>query len=137
MPSMVEIAGILVGTGQALLLPWGTKLKSNFATDFYNRKVIEPVIAHESALAALASPLACSGLYFNAVEATIYYLVTSDFKGAELVAQALKLLKPANNEMTIDGETISDPEEIEEKLKEGVLWTIDNRLPVWEQLQIL
>jgi len=137
MPSMVEIAGILVGTGQALLLPWGTKLKSNFATDFYNRKVIEPVIAHESTLAALASPLACSGLYFNAVEATIYHLVISGLKGAALVSHALELLKPDKNEIVIDGETITEPKEIEEKLKEGVLWTIDNRLPVWEQLQIL
>jgi SAM-dependent methyltransferase len=133
-PSMVEIAGILVGTGQVLLLPWGTELKSSFATQFYNCKVIEPVIAHESGLVALASPLACSGLYFNAVETTIFHLVTSGLKGEELISNSLKLLKPDKNEIVIDGETITDPMEIEEKLKEGIQWTIDNRIPIWKQL---
>lgn len=136
-PSMVEIAGILVGTGQAIPLPWGLELKANFSTLLFNRKVIAPILAREASVVALASPLASSGLNFNAIEAIIYHLASSGLDHAELASNALKMLSNEPNPIAIDGKIVSDPEEIKSSLSDGIRWSIENRIPLWKELMML
>jgi len=136
-PSMVEIAGILVGTGQAIPLPWGLDLKSNFSTLLFNRKVVAPIIAREASVVALASPLASSGLNFNAIEAIIYHLASSGLGDNELDSHALDLLSNEPNPIAIDGKIVSDPEEIKSSLRAGIKWSIENRIPLWKELLML
>lgn len=134
-PSIVEIAGILIGTGQAILLPWGLNNRESFITHSFNRRIIAPVILRESSSATLASTLSCSGINFNAIEATIYELLCSGFEGDKLAKRALELL--SEDQIAVDGKIINDPLEIQSRLKDDVLWCINQRVSLWKYLQLL
>jgi hypothetical protein len=134
-PSMVEIAGILIGTSQAILLPWGLNTRESYIAHSFNLKTIAPVILRESSSATLASTLSCSGINFNAMEATIYQLLCSDVEEEELAKKALVLL--SRDQIVIDGEIINDPLEIQSRLKDEVMWCINKRIPLWKHLQLL
>jgi hypothetical protein len=135
LPSLVEIAGILIGTGQAILLPWGLNNRANYIAHSFNRKAIVSVILRERSFATLTSTLSCSGINFNAMEATIFQLLCSGVERDELAKQALELL--SRDQISIDGEIINDPLEIQSRLKDDVMWCINKRAPLWKQLQLL
>lgn len=136
-PSVVEIAGILVGTNQAMPLPWGIDLKKDFSTQFFNHKIVQSIILEESSIIALASPLSGSGLNLNALEATIYYLSASGLSGEDLRQQSLKLISKSKRPLLIDGEVVANPEELEKRLSEAISWCINNRVNIWKNLLML
>jgi SAM-dependent methyltransferase len=136
-PSMVEIAGILVGTGQAVALPWGLNVPNSFSTTLYNRRVVETVVNQEMSMVALASPLSSSGMNINAVEAVVYGLSSAGVNDDDLLSQSLDQLSHSSYPIAIDGKIVDEPEEIANSLKAGVEWSIKNRLPLWKQLKMI
>lgn len=136
-PSMVEISGILVGTNQALPLPWGLKHELNLITSKYNQKVIKPIIDREVSAVAIASPLAGSGINLNAIEAIVYHVSRTTNDSDKILRDSLGILAAAPNPIIIDGEEITEKQDIISSLKDGVIWTIQKRIPVWKNLGIL
>ena len=136
-PAMTEIAGILVGTSQALPLPWGVNVKTNYTTKLFNQNAVMPAVNRESSIVALASPLTGSGLNFNAIESIVYHLASSYKNKSEIVTEALDILTHGAESIIIDDKTVSDIVEIKSAFKEGILWTIENRIPLWKQLLML
>ena len=136
-PSMVEIAGILVGTGQAVPLPWGLDVEQDFSALFFNKNIVETVVSQETSVVALASPLSSSGLNINAVEAVIYKLKVSGVRDDCLQPEAIKFLSRSSQPIAIDGKIVTDPEEIAASLREGVEWSINHRLPLWKHLKMI
>jgi len=136
-PSLAEIAGILVGSGQAIPLPWGIDQKKDFTALLFNLRVVKTVLARESSFVALASPLAGSGLNFNAIEAIVYYFAFQGLNNNEIFNQALNLLSKDSNPIAIDGKIVDNHEEKISSLKQGIMWSIDYRIPLWRQLLML
>lgn len=136
-PSMVEIAGILVGTAQAIPLPWGLNIECNFSSLFYNKNIVETVVNQESSTAALASPLSGSGMNINAIEAIIYKLKISGVSDHHLLHQTIDFLSHSPQPIAIDGKIIADPAEIANTLRDGVEWSINHRLRLWKQLKMI
>ena len=134
---MVEIAGILVGTGQAVPLPWGLDVEQDFSALFFNKNIVETVVSQETSVVALASPLSSSGLNINAVEAVIYKLKVSGVRDDCLQPEAIKFLSRSSQPIAIDGKIVTDPEEIAASLREGVEWSINHRLPLWKHLKMI
>ncbi len=136
-PSMVEVAGILVGTGQAVPLPWGLETRQDFSTLLFNRNIVETVVNQESSTVALASPLSGSGLNINAVEAVVYKLKVSGVEDDRLLPQAIDFLSHSSQRIAIDGKIVTDPMEIAASLRDGVEWSIKHRLPLWKHLMMI
>ena len=136
-PSMVEIAGILVGTNQALPLPWGLKDEYNYITHKFNSKAIVPVIERENSVAAIASSLAGSGINLNAIESIVYHVALTTNNDSLIIDESLKILSASPNPIIIDGEEIHDPEMITSSLKDGIIWTVQKRIPIWRNLKML
>lgn len=136
-PALAEIAGILVGTSQALPLPWGIHENKNYTTTLFNQNATKPALNRESSFVALASPLASSGLNLNAIESVVYHFAAKNYANSEILTESLNFLTQGSNPIMIDGKLVNEPDEIIASLKEGVLWAIENRIPLWKTLLML
>lgn len=138
-PSMVEIAGILVGTAQALPLPWGLDCAGSEAALAYNRAAVLPVARRQASAAAVTAPLAGSGMTLNTLEALVYDAITRGVPAehAALVAHVGRNFGEGSGPMLKDGEVIAQPEALQKAVAEGVTWTLQHRLPLWRALKMI
>ncbi|NDH68728.1 MAG: hypothetical protein EBY22_12655, partial [Gammaproteobacteria bacterium] len=103
----------------------------------FNQSATKPALNRESSFVALASPLASSGLNLNAIESVVYHFASKNHADSEILTESLNFLTQGSNPIMIDGKLVNEPDEITASLKEGVLWTIENRIPLWKTLLML
>jgi hypothetical protein len=132
-PSMVEIAGILVGTGQAVALPSDLTFLIVF-NSITKSRTLETVVNQEISTLGLASPVLCSSLNINTVEAVVYKFDCFVVDDDDLLSQAPMLLLHFSHPIAIVSKIVTEPEETTNALKECVEWSIKKRLPPWKQL---
>lgn len=131
-----EIAGLLVGSGQAVSIHWENSAGAG-ASDLFNRNAIEKVLRKEELTATLAIPKIGSGLNINAIEAVILSLLRSGTCMADLRNATLAILVEGEGPLNIDGEITSDKNKIKLALEDAYDWFVKNTLLVWRNIELI
>ncbi|HQS08484.1 MAG: methylase [Rhizobiales bacterium 24-66-13] len=135
-PSLVELAGILIGTAQALPVPFGLSAGARTASLELNRAAVREVAEKRAKTAVVAAPLTGSGLTLTTMEALVYDGLARGVPAelpallahveACMAADAVPLMR--------DGKRMENAEEARAAVTEGVQWCFENRLPMWRQM---
>ncbi len=137
-PSMVEIAGILVGSGQALPLPRGLDREAAPGARALNRAAVAPVVNRHAATAFVAAPGSGSGMTLTTLEALIYAALADGVAGErDALTAHLDGRLPPDALTGDDGAPMGSPEALRRRVAEGVAWCLAHRLPLWRRLGIL
>ena len=136
-PSMVELAGILAGTSQAILLPWG--LSNRGLTEQvlrYNVRATAEVFEQRAAHTAIALPLSGGGMSLPTMDALVYFGITGGraTSDEELVELLYRKLSAGKVPLMKDGAVVSEPEAVRAMIVESVAWGLQHRVPLWKQL---
>ncbi|GGF57698.1 hypothetical protein GCM10007301_16750 [Azorhizobium oxalatiphilum] len=137
-PSMVEIAGVLVGSGQALPVPPAAKAESPAAARL-NRVLTQDVAEQRAATASIAAPFAGSGLNLTTMEGAVFHAVSIGVEAEReaLTDHILKRLLASGTPLARDGQVISSVEGQREIVAESVDWCLRIRIPLWRALGAL
>jgi len=134
-PSMVELGGILVGTAQALPLPYGLTGTADRAALELNRLAVREVAEKRAKTASVAAPLTGSGLTLNTMEALVYDALANGVAAEFAPLLAYVEARMADNAVPLmrDGEPIEGTDAMQAAIRESVQWCIDRRLAFWQQ----
>lgn len=137
-PSMVEIAGVLVGSGQALPVPPAADAASPSAVQL-NRVLTLDVAEQRAATASIAAPFTGSGLNLTTMEGAVFHALTIGVTAEvnALTDHILARLVASNTPLSRDGQVISSEEGRREIVSESVEWCLRIRLPLWRGLGAL
>ncbi|MFG1462653.1 class I SAM-dependent methyltransferase [Xanthobacter sp. DSM 24535] len=135
-PSLVEMAGILVGSGQALPVPFGLSVEASPASRALNRAAVLEVAEKRAKTAVVAAPLTGSGLTLTTMESLVYDGLANGVPGElpALLAHAQARMAQGAVPLMREGKRIEDPAETQAAIAEGVHWCFENRLPFWRQV---
>ncbi|QTL01697.1 class I SAM-dependent methyltransferase [Aquabacter sp. L1I39] len=138
-PSMVEMAGILIGSGQALAVPSGLSPAPSATTRRLNHAAARAVAEQRAAVAEMASPLTGSGTTLTTVEALVFDALAHGRPRDEaaLLAHIAPTLMASNTPLMRDGKVIAEPHERLETVREAVGWSLQNRVHLWEAMGLL
>ncbi len=138
-PKALEIAGMLVGSGQALPIA-GSRPKAEIACRQYNRMMINHVdFSPGIAAKALASPAARTGLHLTIFE---LFACGALLERAEPTVEALvdhtwARLKRTGDRLRREGQAIEDEGETRAILRTEMESVLREAVPVWRQLGIV
>lgn len=138
-PSLVEMAGILVGSGQALPVPNGLSPASSEPARQLNRAAARAVAEQRAAVAEMASPLTGSGTTLTTVEALVFDALANGAprEEAALLAHIAPALLASNTPLMRDGKVIAAPEERLDVVRDAVGWSLEHRVHLWEAMGLL
>ncbi|TDT99770.1 methyltransferase family protein [Azorhizobium sp. AG788] len=137
-PSMVEIAGVLVGSGQAIAIP-PQQLPRNDAAVRLNRLLAQEVAEQRAATAAIATPLTGSGLNLTTMEGAVFHALATGItpEHGALTDTIVNRLAASGTPLARDGNVITSPEGQREIVGESADWCLRIRVPLWEALGAL
>ncbi|MEP9379112.1 class I SAM-dependent methyltransferase [Aquabacter sp. CN5-332] len=137
-PSLVEIAGILVGSGQAQIAPWGMGAGSNAGAAALNRAATREVAEQRSSFASIAAPLTGSGLTLQTMEALVFDAIATGTPRAPdaVISKVADRVRSGGVPLQKDGKAIDAPDAQLAVVAESVEWCFTRRLPLWDQLHV-
>lgn len=138
-PSLVEIAGILVGTGQAAAVPPGAFGRTSDAARAYNIAATLEVAEQRAATTSISLPGIASGTTLQTMEASVYHAVaTGTVPESEPVTRVLvDRLMAAGIPLRLEAKVITDPAEQRAVVAESVEWCLKQRMGLWTSLGAL
>ncbi len=138
-PSMVELAGILVGTGQALPMPFGLTGTASPAARELNRLAVREVAQTRAKTASVAAPLTGSGVTLNTMEALVYDALAHGVPAELEPLTAYVEARMAENAVPLqrEGTPIEGAEAVQAVIRESVQWCFDHRLAFWRQVEMI
>jgi len=131
-----EIAGLLVGSGQAASIHW-EQAGATDANNLFNQMKIAKVLQKEEPMATLAVPKIGSGLNVNAIEAVIFNLLTAGTNLADLRSATLAILVESEGPLNIDGEITTDKDKIKAALEDAYDWFLKNTFQIWKNIGLI
>ncbi len=137
-PSALEIAGILVGSGQAQIVPWGLGTGRNAGASALNRAATREVAEQRAAFASIAAPLTGSGLTLQTMEALVFdAIATGTARNSDaVISHVAARVRAGGVPLQKDGKTIDSAEAQLAVVAESVDWCFARRLPLWDQLKV-
>jgi len=137
-PTLVELAGVLVGSGQALPLPPdGAGVSAGVQR--LNRILSLEVAEQRAASASIAAPLAGSGLSLTTMEGAVFHALATgiDADPQTLTDHIFARITASGTPLAREGAVITDMEDQRKIIGESVDWCLRIRLPLWTSLGAL
>lgn len=138
-PSMVEIAGVLVGTGQAAPVPPGALGRTSVPARTYNIAATLEVAEQRAATTSISLPAIGSGTTLQTMEASVFHAVaTGTAPEPEPVTRVMvERLMLAGIPLRLEAKVITDPAEQRAVVAESVEWCLRERMGLWTALGAL
>lgn len=128
-PSLVEMAGILIGSGLTLPVANGMSPAPSEAARRLNR----------GAVAEMASPLTGSGTTLATVEALVFDAIAQGIAPEEtaLLGQIAPALLASDTPLMRDSKVIAEAGERLETVRDAISWSLEHRVRFWEAMGLL
>lgn len=138
-PSLVEMAGILIGSGQALPVPNGLSPAPSEGALRLNRAAARAVAEQRAAVAEMASPLTGSGTTLTTAEALVFDALAQGTprEEAALLAHIAPALLASQTPLMRDGKVIAEAHERLETVRDAIGWSLAHRVHLWEAMGLL
>lgn len=138
-PSLVEIAGVLVGTGQAAAVPPGGMDRTSQTARAYNVAATLEVAEQRAATASISLPVLGSGTTLQTMEASVFHAVATGTPAETdpVVRVIIDRLAVAGIPLRLDSKIVTDPEEQRAIVFESVDWCLKERKALWSGLGAL
>jgi hypothetical protein len=140
LPTPAEIAGILVGSGQAAIAQEASE-QSAARTARFDSAIADTVIrdASNNLIAVLGSPVLTTGLADMPLEVIAHAvaLAAPAATPPEIVAEVLARLAAAGETLLRDGKPIAEDAELRRAFAESLAKSVTERLPLWRSLRMI
>ncbi|TCT02456.1 class I SAM-dependent methyltransferase [Aquabacter spiritensis] len=138
-PSMVEIAGLLIGSGQCVPVPPGRIAAVSPEALAFNIAATREVAEQRAGSAAIALPLTSSGMALRTMEASTFHALACGVPhtvGA-VTEWMLERIRKAGVPLRQDGHIISDLDGQRALVRDSVEWCFAHRVGLWTALGAL
>ncbi|OYW55650.1 MAG: hypothetical protein B7Z30_12920 [Rhizobiales bacterium 12-68-15] len=138
-PSLVEIAGVLVGTAQATPIPPGAFGRISASAQLFNIASTQEVAEQRTATASISLPVTGSGMTLQTMEASVFHAVATGTppEPGPVTDVIIRRLKAAGIPLRLENRVITEPSEQRAVVAESVEWCLKERMGLWTALGAL